>query len=85
MQPVLSDTNPEAEEILLGLLREAPAWRKLEMLARLNLVARQVSLNGIRTRFPGADEAEIRYQQAKILLGDDLADRVYGSGRGYGA
>jgi len=85
MGTVLSDTHPKAEEIQLRLLRQAPAWRKLEMLSRLNVAARWLSLAGIKKRFPNADEGQIRYQQARILLGDELADKLYGSGQKYAA
>ena len=46
----LSDTQPEAEALLLSLLRQAPAWRKLEMLGQLNQMARTLALSGLRQR-----------------------------------
>lgn len=73
------DTSPEAEEIQLTLWRQAPAWRKLEQMARLNRMARQLALAGLRRRHPEASEQELRRRLADLILGPDLAERVYGS------
>ena len=72
------DTTPEAEAVLFKLWREAPAWRKLEMMESLNQGARQLALMGLRQRFPDASPEEVRRRLASILLGEDLASRVYG-------
>lgn len=31
-----SDTRPEAEAVLIDLLRQAPPWRKIRMMEQLN-------------------------------------------------
>lgn len=72
------DTTPEAEAILFKLWREAPAWRKLEMMEGLNRAARQLALIGLRQRFPNASTEELRRRLATITLGEELASRVYG-------
>lgn len=72
------DTSPEAEVVLFKLWRETPAWRKLEMMESLNQGARQLALMGLRQRFPDASPEELQRRLASILLGDDLASRVYG-------
>lgn len=72
------DTAPEAEVILFKLWREAPAWRKLEMMEGLNRAARQLALAGLRQRFPNASTQELRRRLAAITLGEELATRVYG-------
>lgn len=72
------DTSPEAEAVLFKLWRETPAWRKLEMMESLNQAARQLALIGLRQRFPDASPEELRRRLASILLGDDLANQVYG-------
>lgn len=45
----LSDTSPEAEAVLIGLLREMPPWRKLDMLGELKDAARTLALSGLKT------------------------------------
>lgn len=52
--------------------------RKMEMVAQLNASARLLALTGLRSRFPYASEAELRFKLAVLLLGDDLAHKVYG-------
>ncbi len=72
------DTTPEAEAVLFQLWREAPAWRKLQLMEDLNRTARHLALLGLRRRFPEASEAELRRRLASLLLGEELATRVYG-------
>jgi hypothetical protein len=78
MTALYPDTHPEMEALHIRLLREAPAWRKLEMLAQLNASARLLALSGLRQRFPEAGEGELRRRLADLLLGEELACRVYG-------
>ena len=73
-----SDTHPAADEILNRLLRQAPVWRKMEMLADLNRTARQLAMEGLREKFPEASEPVLRRHLADLLLGPELAESVYG-------
>ncbi len=73
-----SDTHPSMEALQIQLLRQAPPWRKLEMLAQLNASARLLALSGLRQRHPGAGEGELRRRLAGLLLGEELARKVYG-------
>ena len=72
------DTRPEAEAVLIGLLRQAPPWRKLIMVGQLNQAVRTLALSGLRTRHPEATPQELRRRLADLLLGPDLAAQVYG-------
>ncbi|MCP5101490.1 MAG: hypothetical protein GY943_38580 [Chloroflexi bacterium] len=76
------DTTPEAEAVLFKLWRETPAWRKLEMMEGLNRTARQLTLMGLRQRFPDISPEELRRRLATIVLGEELATLVYGSSPG---
>ena len=76
------DTRPEAEAVLIGLLRQAPPWRKLHMVGQLNQTVRTLALSGLRARHPDAPPQELRRRLADLLLGPDLAARVYGPLRG---
>jgi hypothetical protein len=44
MTQVFPDTSPETERALFAMLREMPAWRKLEMVAQLNQAGRELAL-----------------------------------------
>jgi len=78
MSQVFSDTSPETERVLFTLLREMPAWRKLDLVAQLNQTVRELAMSGLRERYPQADEAEIWRRLADLVLGAELAEKVYG-------
>jgi hypothetical protein len=78
MSGIYSDTHPAMEALLIKLLREAPGWRKMEMLVSLNASAREVAMAGLRKRFPQASEAELQRRLADLLLGEELARKVLG-------
>ena len=78
MSVLSSDTHPKMESLQIQLLRDAPAWRKLEMLAQLNATARLLALSGLRQRHPMASEAQLRRRLAGLLLGEERAAKAYG-------
>jgi hypothetical protein len=78
MVALFPDTRPEAEAVLIGLLRQAPPWRKLHMVGQLNQTVRTLALSGLRQRHPEATPQELRRRLADLLLGPDLAAQVYG-------
>ena len=78
MTALYSDTDPKMESLQLQLLRDVPSWRKLEMLAELNAAAKMLALSGLRLRHPNASEAELQRRLAGLLLGEELAQEVYG-------
>jgi hypothetical protein len=71
------DTSPEVEAIQFRFYREAPAWRKLQMVAELNHAAQELAMSGIRQRYPEATPEEHRRYLADLLLGPELAAKVY--------
>jgi hypothetical protein len=75
---LFSDTSPEAEEFLLSLLREAPGWRKLQMVSQMNATVRTLAISGLRKRHPKAGPEELHRRLAGLLLGEDLATKAYG-------
>jgi hypothetical protein len=50
----------------------------MHMLAQLNASARMLALAGLRSQYPQASEAELRYKLAILLLGEETAYKVYG-------
>jgi hypothetical protein len=73
------DTSPDAERVQLQLLRQAPAWRKMEIVTQLNQTVRALMLEGLRQRYPNASPRELNRRLADLVLGPELAARVYGS------
>ncbi len=78
MTALFADTEPQAEQVLIDLLRRAPVARKLEMLGQMNAAARQLALQGLRARHPEATEAQLQRYLADLLLEPELAARAYG-------
>lgn len=75
---MLDDTSRDAQQVLIGLLRQAPPWRKLEMVAEMNATVRSLMLAGLRQRYPTATPEELHRRLADLVLGPELAARVYG-------
>jgi len=72
------DTSPEAERVLIELLRRAPAWRKVHMVEDANCAVKDLLLAGLRGRFPGDDPGVTRRRLADLWLGREVAAAAYG-------
>lgn len=72
------DTSPEAEQVLIELLRRAPAWRKLRLVEDTNHSVKDLLLAGLRGRFPQDPPAVLRRRLADLWLGSELAATAYG-------
>ncbi len=72
-----ADTSLAAER------RQVALWRRMSPLEKLNLVGEstravlQLSLAGIRLRYPEASDEECRLRLAILTLGRELACRAY--------
>lgn len=78
MSTLSSDTHPKMEALQIALWRQASPTRKMQMVAQLNASVRTLALAGLRSRYPQASEAELRRRLAGLLLGDEMARKVYG-------
>lgn len=78
MTALYSDTHPKMEALQIQLWRQASPTQKMNMLAQLNTSARMLALTGLRSQYPQATEAELRRRLAGLLLGEELARKVYG-------
>jgi len=77
MSALYPDTNPKMEALQIQLWRQASPTRKMHMLAQLNASAHLLALSGLRTQYPQASESELRFKLARLLLGEELARKVY--------
>lgn len=75
---MIIDTDIQAERVLIGLLREAPEWRRIEIMCGMIETLRGLVFSGVRERYPNADEDEVRRRAADVLLGPELAEKAYG-------
>lgn len=73
-----ADTSPDIENLQIERLQQVPSWRKIALLVDMNQTVRALALAGLRQRYPH-DTPELRQRRlADLLLGPDLARRVYG-------
>jgi hypothetical protein len=78
MSVLSSDTHPKMEALQIQLWRQADPTRKMQMLAQLNASAQLLAAAGLRSRYPEASATELRRRLADLLLGEELARKVYG-------
>lgn len=72
------DTSPEAEKVLIVLLRATPSWRRLHGIASLNAAIRNLHMSGMHQRHPHASVDQLKRRYADEVLGEELAAKVYG-------
>jgi hypothetical protein len=73
------DTDCSAEGALIGVMRQLPAWRKLELLDDASRTTRELLLAGLRRRHPGLSGQELHRLLMDRLLGERAAERIWGS------
>ena len=81
MSALYSDTDPKVEQLQIELIRRMPAWRKLELVDDLNETVRVFAISGIKQRHPEATPERIRRMLAELMLGLELASKVYDHAR----
>lgn len=72
-----ADTSPEAWELVLRLARDQTPARKLSQVNELTKAARRMALAGLRRRYPGATQAELRARLAALLLDRETVQQAY--------
>ena len=66
-------------ERLRQMPHERPnVWRKMELVGDMNEAVRTLALAGLRQRHPHDTPTQRRRRLADLMLGRDLAARVYG-------
>lgn len=85
MEPESIDTSPEAERVLLELIRRSPVSKRLALVSDLIDATRAFALADIRRHHPGASEAELRRLLASRVLTPEEVRAVCGPERGRGA
>ena len=78
VRTLAEDTHPDAERVLIELLRRATPARKMAMVLDANRTARLLALTGLRERHPSDSPARLRRRLADLWLGPELAAKAYG-------
>jgi hypothetical protein len=77
MRAYYPDTDPKIEQMQIELIRQMPSWKKFALIDDLNETVRALVLSGIRQRHPEATPAQVQRRLADLLLGPELAMKVY--------
>ena len=76
----VNDTSAAAQEVVDRRYAEMSFAERAERLRAVTLAANEMALAGLRLRRPNASKSELLLALARLRLGDDLVDRVYGDG-----
>ncbi len=78
MKTLSPDTSPEAEAVLLDLLRRAPIWKRLQMVDHMYETLRLLTMADLRRCYPDADEDELKRRLAARALNREDVIAAYG-------
>jgi len=73
-----TDTRPEIALLLRNMLREATPAKKLALVGQMNKTVITLAMAGLRSRFPEDPPAILHRRLADLILGKELASKVYG-------
>jgi hypothetical protein len=77
MSVLFPDTDPKMEAIQIQLIRRMPSWKKISILEGLNETVKMLAVSGIKERYPQATPQQIHRMLAELMLGAELARKVY--------
>ena len=73
-----SDTRPEVHKLYMEMLRKVSPVRKMQMLGEINQTVKVLALAGLKSRYPNDSPGQFHRRLADLLLGPELACKVYG-------
>jgi hypothetical protein len=81
MTSLYSDTHPKMEALQIQVIRAMPAWKKMSILADFNETVKTLAISGIKDRHPDATPEQVHRILADLMLGTELARKVYDHAR----
>ena len=69
------------EALQIEIIRRMPSWKKLAIVDSLNETVKSLAISGINQQHPGATPQEVHRLLAELMLGAELARKVYGHAR----
>ncbi len=76
MKPLLSDTSPEAEKVLIDLIRSKSVPERLSRVFSMSSLAIRLSKRAIARRNPGLTKKELDLLFVKYHYGEDIYNRI---------
>ena len=77
--PQLDDTSTDVRRVQQELYASMTPAQKLRRMSELTLAVSRLALAGLAHRHPDESRQELLLRLARLRLGDDLVDRVYGA------
>ena len=71
------DISPEAERVLIEMVRNAPLWKRMQKVDRLIRARRILILFDLRCSYPEANTEELRKRLAARLLPREDVIRIF--------
>ena len=81
MSVLSSDTHPKIEQMQIEFIRRMPLWKKFAIVDGLNETVKTLAIAGIKQRKPNATPEQIHRILAALMLGEELARKVYDHAR----
>ena len=81
MSALFSDTHPKIEQMQIEFIRRMPTWKKFAIVDGLNETVKTLAMSGIKQRHPNATPQQIQHMLAELMLGAELARKVYNHAR----
>jgi hypothetical protein len=81
MSVLSSDTHPKIEQMQIEFIRKMPSWKKFSIVDGLNATVKTLATAGIKQRNPNATPEQIHRMLAALMLGEELARKVYDHAR----
>jgi hypothetical protein len=69
------------EAYQIQLIRRMPAWKKMSIVDALNETVKTLAISGIKQRHPDATPEQVHRLFAELVLGAELAQKVYDHAR----
>ena len=81
MSILSSDTHPKIEKMQIEFIRRMPSWKKFAIVDGLNETVKTLAMSGIKQRNPNATTEQLNRMLAGLILGEELARKVYDHAR----
>jgi len=81
MSTLSADTHPKIEQMQIELIRRMPSWKKFSIVDGLNETVKTLAITGIKQRNPDATPQQVHRMLAELMLGAELARKVYDHAR----
>jgi len=81
MSVLSSDTHPKMEALQIEFIRRMTTWKKFAIVYGLNETVKTLAMSGIKQRHPAATPQQVQRMLAELMLGAELAHKVYDHAR----